>query len=453
VTHPPLRLALVGFQGTAQATLQLFLQRHAPAYQLVEPDQAEALLYNADQPRPLAQQWDDYRHRYAKPGLAIGVEPPDWPGMLPLHKPYSIDALRQALARLQQQCSASPAPLLCADESSQHQQHAAVALFRAQMGRSQPSQHGALQQINDQAERRRIFQRLFLARKQAADEVLASLKAGTTAALYTAELSTAERSTAEWDRAATQAAAQPDLLRVTEAVIQGHAPEAARPSSAPAPAKLQLPPANPQLVDDCCGHRPDLNLSVPGHRRRIYFNPEGQLLSLALAAVQRGHADASPVALVGLHNYRLIYLPHSGRFYADVDTGYLIQMAHVRFRFGELRLQHCPNAEVDRMLLEPAFCEYPAEQLIWHLACWSARGRLIAGVDIDRAYRLERAPDGGMLIGLPHTAEILHAWQNQSLTAMALMDQLGVAQRFLFPLMSAAWVLGWLQAEQPEATH
>jgi len=435
VTDSPARLALVGFHGSALAALQHFFDRHTTAYRLVAPCMADGIVYNADQALPLAQQLESYQTAHAKPGLVISVREIVWPGMLSVKKPYSTETLQAALASLQEQLTHTQTAADFGDDSSQHQLHSVADQFRNQMGRGHDERHQALQRINDQAERRRIYQNLFMARKQAADDVLARLKSGTMA---------------EWYATPAADPDADDLLRVTEQIIHGRSATPTQPASAPSAAvadTLDLPPATAQQIHDCCGHAPDLNLSVANQRRRIFFNPEGQLLALAVAAIQRAHADDASVALLGLHHHRLVYLPDNGKFYADVDTQYLIQMAHLRFRFGELRLQHCAPADTDQMLLSSDWTEYPADQLIWHLACWSSRGRLIGGIDIDRAYRLERCPTAAMLIGLPFTAQIIRAWMKESLTPEQLMLRLGVQQRFLFPFMTAAWALGWLQAQ------
>ena len=153
---------------------------------------------------------------------------------------------------------------------------------------------------------------------------------------------------------------------------------------------ISLLPATEQEIEDCCGHAADVNLNNPSLRRRLYFNSEGQLLALVSAAIQRSHAENSSVAVIGLSNKHLEYHPDYGQFYSNIDFDVLLQMTQVRFRFGELQLQHV--SDKDRVLHETDFVHYPANQLLWKIACWSSRGRLIDGVDLDTRYQITPSP-------------------------------------------------------------
>ncbi len=86
---------------------------------------------------------------------------------------------------------------------------------------------------------------------------------------------------------------------------------------------------------------------------------------------------------------------------------------------------------------------------MWKLACWSSRGRLIEGMGLGTAYQLKTELAANVVLDLPHTEELIKLWQAEPLSALDVIERLQVPQRFLFPFMTAAWILGWLQKQQP----
>ncbi len=170
---------------------------------------------------------------------------------------------------------------------------------------------------------------------------------------------------------------------------------------------------------------------------------------MAIAALERAHQEQTSIAILGLPGQKLEYHPDTGQFYSNIDLELFVQMAHLRFGFGELQLQSL--AADEQREADTHFIHYTAEQLLWKLACWSSRGRLIEGMGLGTAYQLHSELASNVMLELPHTKELIELWQTEPLSALDVIERLQIPQRFLFPFMTAAWILGWLQKQQPVA--
>ena len=476
----PLRIALVGFSGTALASLELFLNRQKQQYEITTSSVADALIYNADQPVPLEKQQLQYRKDHDKPGVVVSIKDVSWPGMVALKKPYSMASLAFALKELTNQLSIGSESPYYADEQTQQSLEDVVAAYRLSIQRGRGEYNDELNHIKLQTDRRKTFQEKLLARKHTAEQNIKQFKLGMSDEVLTdlageektdEEILTTLELLPEEDSSSTETSlpasdssrTTEDIMMTTEAVIAEQTNEGDQDSSEVQESDntldsddsdaiiVSLIPANEQQIEDCCGHSADVNLNDVSQRRRLFFNSEGQLLSLVSAAIKRSQAENSSVAVIGLSNKHLEYHPGYGQFYSNIDFDVLLQMTQVRFRFGELQLQHV--SDKDRVLHETDFVHYPANQLLWKIACWSSRGRLIDTVDLDTPYQLSQTPDNSVLIGLPFTEEMVELWQKEPLTAKQVMDQLQAPQRYVFPFMTAAWVLGWLRKPIPETNE
>ncbi len=433
-------LALVGFVDPALSMLELFLKREKLNFSVVPPAQAEAIIYNADQPIALESQHENYIKNYNKPGIVVSIQDLSWGNMIALKKPYSQQQLEVVLGQLNEQLSLGKNPACGSEEQSQQDHQQVVAQFQQQLRRGQGEFSTDIDLIRAQSDRRKEFQQQFLTRKRSAEQILEQLRAGVLAESYASPAEPTPDPTPIDISATTEDLLIEPLQTMefeTEKLLQQPAPE-------PMPL-LELKSASEHEIRDCCGNSPDLNLSVRSQRRRVIFNPEGQLLAIAMMAMQRAHQEETAVAITGVPNLQLVYEPDCGKFYSGIDDDFLVQMAHVRFKFGELKLKIVGAERMNQMHLETDFAYYPANQLLWKLACWSSRGRVIGEIDLAACYQLESRPDPSVLIGLPHTEKFIELWLEQPLTAQQVMDMTGAKQRYVFPFMTAAWVLKWLR--------
>ena len=90
------KLALSGFDGSAMASLELFLSKEN-GLRVVGADQADLLIVNGDQGVDPDELKATYTEKYSKPGILISVRDLSWPGFVLLKKPYSSDELLDAI--------------------------------------------------------------------------------------------------------------------------------------------------------------------------------------------------------------------------------------------------------------------------------------------------------------------------------------------------------------------
>ena len=87
----------------------------------------------------------------------------------------------------------------------------------------------------------------------------------------------------------------------------------------------------------------------------------------------------------------------------------------------------------------------PADAFIWKVAVWTVRGRLLTGMDPEKAYQLTHNPDFTHLLNVPHCEEISFLWNGHNLSAQDVMHILDIPQREVFSFMTGAYALGWLE--------
>lgn len=435
--QPPVKIALLGFDGSQQASLELFLSRHVDGFELVPEKVAEALIVNGDQPQSPEKLQQDYREHYAKPGLLISIQDQRWTGLVTVLKPYTTETLKDGLKTLSQQLamgSQSPVEHPPTDEYLQQ----VLSDYRASVHKSE----GYEQEVaaaQDKQDRRKRFQQGVVERKRRAEQI-----AMENAPAYQPANSWAELLAEQPAKTVSHGSFEADILSMTEEVIAEQDPVTQLETSS-AQRKIGVPlllDPSVQDVQDCCGNLPDFDLRDQAQRRHLFFNPEGQLLAMAIQARERGQREQHPQMIVGLPNQQLQYQPVTDSFASTLDYDVLLPMAQVRFRFGELQLQSLSTDEEAEET--SAMSLFNAEQLLWKLACYSSKGRLQDGLSLENRYQLDAELPSNVIIDLPRTSAIIRQWQAEPMNAVELMERLHVEQRFVFPFMTAAHCLGWL---------
>ncbi|MGB0664773.1 MAG: hypothetical protein ACPGMR_13415 [Pontibacterium sp.] len=195
----------------------------------------------------------------------------------------------------------------------------------------------------------------------------------------------------------------------------------------------------------CCGNLPDINFGDPDERRRVYFDVEGALLNWLPMAVKQGQSKGLPTEIIGLHN-GLVYQPNTDTFYCEFGEDLLLQYALSRFTFGELSLTE--NDHWSELVVGEQGKTFVgrADAIIWKVALWTSRGRLAYGLDLERAYRLDKMPDFTRLICFPYAQQIAELWLNKAFTIVDVVSILRVPQRYVFAFVVAAHAVGLLKA-------
>ncbi len=199
---------------------------------------------------------------------------------------------------------------------------------------------------------------------------------------------------------------------------------------------LQTPKLSAEMIQQCCGSLPDVNLDAAHERRRAYFSLDGLLLPWVQRCVRQGDESGKVQQVLGVPG-ALFYLPAEKVFLVGIDADLLLQLARTRFGFDEISLQE-RSAEAEL----PHGRKVAADELLWQLALFTARGRIPDTLSAEQPRLLDEMPDFERLLETPHARSIAELWQSQRLSAQNIASMLGVPQRFVFSFFVAADAIG-----------
>lgn len=209
-----------------------------------------------------------------------------------------------------------------------------------------------------------------------------------------------------------------------------------RPAAPEPEEQLQPPKLSAEMIQQCCGSLPDVNLDSAHERRRAYFSLDGLLLPWVQRCVQQGNESGKVQQVLGVPG-ALFYLPAEKVFLVGIDVDLLLQLTRTRFGFDEISLQErSPEAEL------PQGRRVAADELLWQLALFTARGRVPDTLSAEQPRLLDEMPDFERLLETPHARSIAELWQSQRLSAQKIASMLGVPQRFVFSFFVAADAIG-----------
>lgn len=196
-----------------------------------------------------------------------------------------------------------------------------------------------------------------------------------------------------------------------------------------------------EQILQCCGNASDVDLSRPDERRSIFFNPEGSLLVKMTEAVDLAVKLDQPVEITGLPGQMFVF-PDQRLFYTTFSDDFLNQLALTRFGYGELEIEPKGDFQLEDKTKHLA---ENIESLIWKVALWTSRGRLLNGMDPEKLMQLTVQPDFETFQAVPDCYEISDVWSGHQMTALDIVRILDIPQRVVFTFMCGAYSLGWFQ--------
>ncbi|WP_415903561.1 hypothetical protein ACMXYR_07675 [Neptuniibacter sp. QD29_5] len=196
-----------------------------------------------------------------------------------------------------------------------------------------------------------------------------------------------------------------------------------------------------EQILQCCGNAADVDLSRSDERRTIFFNPEGSLLVKMTEAVDLAVKLDQPVEITGLPGQMFVF-PDQRLFYTTFSDDFLNQLALTRFGYGELEIEPKGDFQLEDTTKHLA---ENIESLIWKVALWTSRGRLLNGMDPEKLMQLTVQPNFESFQAIPDGQEISEVWSGQQMTALDIVRILDIPQRVVFTFMCGAYSLGWFQ--------
>ncbi len=217
---------------------------------------------------------------------------------------------------------------------------------------------------------------------------------------------------------------------------EGKLVRTAEPEKEPEPEVLKAPTLSAEMILQCCGSLSDVNLDEATERRRVYFSLDGLMYPWVVRAVKTGDETNKNQQILGVPG-ALFYLPEEKAFLVGMDSDLLLQLTRTRFGFDEISLlERSSDEEL------PTGKRVAADELLWQLALFTARGRVPDSLSAEEPLLLKEAPDFERLLETPHARSIAELWQSQKLSARNVADMLSIPQRFVFSFLVAADAVG-----------
>jgi len=414
-----IKLAIVGFELQSKTAMDLFFMQHQGSYGLVSAEHADVLIIDMEHPavKPIIEQYRDSR-----PIIAVTATENQFSGFETLRKPLDGKRLIKAI-----------------DQAVDNYATAGVASDQSTVNSVSSEGEKAFQEYQ---------KRLATGRQAMADyKTLTSDR----------DLSSSQvRKRFQLDQ--ENASVTPDKTVSDDGVASvetadSNPVESQQPVSAPVEAPVELKTAEKrpqdvkaklsyQMVYECCGNAPDVDMHEPDQRRKVFFKEDSTLLGLLQQAIAEGEAQNVAVEITGLPG-TLAYLNEHKKFMFDFSEDLLIPLALTRFGYQELTLKERPDLDLNRPSLTGSKVSLiESDEMIWKLALWTSKGRLNRDIDPEQPYRLTSPLDFDRLLVIPHATTISSLWGRHSLSVLEVVKVLKIHQRYVFSFMTAAFALG-----------
>jgi hypothetical protein len=255
---------------------------------------------------------------------------------------------------------------------------------------------------------------------------------------------------------------KPLNLETLPAILARAASSVARQVAAPPPSRLQTQPeAQPvgsgkaatlghglQMDDerDLCGAMDDIPLAMGTVLpEKLFFDPDLYLIGYLSRAVEQAVVSGRPHVISGLP--RLIGVQPRP-----------LPICVTAFRDNQLRpfsMTQLPDSTA-RIISTMLFSEsvgsdtiYAAEDLLWNIAAWAARGRLPLGADPYQRVRLKAWPNFTRAFVSPHALRIVALWTRTWASPVEVATRLAIPHRYVFSVFSSAQFAGLLDRDAP----
>ena len=413
-----IKLAIIGFELQSKTAMDLFFMQHQGVYGLVSTEHADVLIIDMEHPavKPIIEQ---YRH--SPPIVVVTATENQFSEFQTLRKPLDgkrlIKAINQAADNFVPEGGNSQKSV----NSGSTEGEKAFQEYQKRLatGRQAMADYKTItsdRDLNSSQVRKRF---------QLEQETTSAAPAETGSDDPVASVEAAENNSAESQQPVRPTVAAPVERKAAE--------------KRPQDVKARL---SYQMVYECCGNAPDVNMHEPDQRRRVFFKEDSTLLALLQQAIVEGEAQNVPIEITGLPG-TLAYLNEHKKFLFDFSEELMIPLALTRFGYQELTLKERPDLELDRPSLTGSKVSLiESDEMIWKLALWTSKGRLNRDIDPEQPYRLNAPLDFERLLVIPHATTISSLWGRHSLSALEVVKVLKIHQRYVFSFMTAAYALG-----------
>ena len=459
-----IRVALLGMSGRSLALLKMFFDgagRHH--FEVVEERHAKAGVFDLDTPGA-EKLWNVYYKLYDWPSIVLSVRERHLPNAIWVRKPVLVESLAEAATRLDHLMTGGVRRAAASPTTAERARVRPVASRPA--GQPSTAGHtgtrhttasgpaGAARPAAAGSDGTRTAPDTILSSWARLRELSASLRAGRSIDSSVAASAAADAPTevpapaprpAQDIRQVARGGDQKPAKKVDKDPAKKIARKVAKKAAAPGSfCRENLREASPG-IRQYVGAEDDLDPNNAGHRERMFYAVRGHFQA-ALDAAWRKACDSQRRVLVhALDEKFVLFCPHTGLVTTNFGRRTLRSTCVMALSRGDLRAEllgaNSPTPD------DSDAVTVNADTLLWNVALWTSKGRLPQGVDLYARVHLRHWPNFTRLTRTPHAMRIAALWAERGVSLAETPGLLGIPQRYVFAVYSAAHALGLLRLE------
>ena len=205
-------------------------------------------------------------------------------------------------------------------------------------------------------------------------------------------------------------------------------------------------------VQECCGHLDDATYLDPSQRATLFYAPDDYFQGVLIRALDKARAAGTPVVIEGM-GHDIYLCPATQTVVTAMREQYLRPLCVRPMATQPMTSRTLPKIEVPST--EPTDPRLRRlESVIWKVALWSARGRVVEGTSLNAPVSLRAWPNLPRLMAVPHSMQIAALWAHRPTGLLATAEQLAIPCRYVFAFHSACESLGLIETlDEPQGAE
>lgn len=191
-------------------------------------------------------------------------------------------------------------------------------------------------------------------------------------------------------------------------------------------------------IAECCGIRNDMQPSDKDFDKQVMFTEDKTLLHSLKQAIKLAKDKQMVVYIEGLP-LAFAVLPEGDKVFVDLNNRHLRHLCVMPMQvMPQLKAVRVNPLDYNSTFSVPVKHMPSTEQVLWQMALWAARGRLIKPLTATGKMRLRYWPNFTRWQITPYALQIAALWTRYDLSPMDVAQTLKIPQRYVFAVASAA---------------
>ena len=202
-------------------------------------------------------------------------------------------------------------------------------------------------------------------------------------------------------------------------------------------------------IAECCGLRDDMSLNDEDFEKQALFSEEKTLLHSLKQALKLAKDKQMVVYIEGLP-FVFAVLPEGDKIFVDLNNRHLRHLCVMPMQLmPQLKAVRVNPLDYNSTFSMPVKQMPTTQQVLWQMALWAARGRLIKPLAAAEKMRLHHWPNFTRWQITPYALQIVALWTRYDLSPMEVAQTLKIPQRYVFAVASAAHSVDLVAISEP----